>query len=133
MGQLAQPPRVEQVGPRIPGVADIGPAVAHQGADHGGAHAGQGFLLGRFLKDIVVGVFQGLGQKLFLAAGGAAAVVILEGPLDDVTGPVGSFAASPGAAHAVAHQAPGRAAGQFPRPEVVLVFPPDPAHIGFPC
>ena len=28
--------------------------------------------------------------------------------------PWGSFAASPGAAHAVAHQAPGRAAGQFP-------------------
>ena len=133
VGQLMQPPRVEQVGPGIPCMADIGPSIPHQGADHRGAHTGQSLLLGGFLEDIVVGVFQRLGQELFLGAGQAAAVLVLEAALDHIAGPMGSFPASPRAAHPVAHQAPGRAAGQFPRTEVVLVFPPDPAHISFPC
>src|SRR5699024_11544384 len=66
-------------------------------------------------------------------AGGAAAVLLLKAALDDVAGPAGRLPASPRAAHAVAHQPPGRAAGQLPGAEIVLILPPDPAHIGFPC
>ena len=62
-----------------------------------------------------------------------SAPMLKEAVLDDVAGAQRGLTASPCAAHAVAHKPPCRAAGQLPRPVVVLILLPDAADVCFSC
>ena len=133
VGELGESAVPDEVGPGVACVADKGVAAPHEGADRRGAHARQLLLPGGFLEDEAVGVDERPLQKLFLVAGQALGVLLMEAVLDDVAGAHGSLTASPRTAHAVAHEAPGRVAVQLACPVVVLILGADAADVCFSC
>ena len=123
----------EDLGDEMDGLPAGDLAAPHEGADRRGAHARQLLLPGGFLEDEAVGARERPLQKLFLVAGQALGVLLVEAVLDDVAGAHGSLTASPRTAHAVAHEAPGRVAVQLACPVVILILGADAADVCFSC
>ena len=133
VGQLGELPLPAEVGAGVACVAEVGRPAPHEGADRRGAHPRKLLHPGGFLEDEAVGADERPLQEALLVAGQTLGILFKEAVLDDIAGAQRGLTASPCAAHAVAHKPPCRAAGQLPRPVVVLILLPDAADVCFSC